>query len=107
MSSAGVFKGGANGPEEEEEEELSALMQRIKAAKPPAEVLKVNQNFCQLLQPHSVGKVTSSLRSAQRPWLPIHCCLSWGADIQQHVKIKDIPEQAVPLPLHDIRLGCH
>ncbi|KAA6424523.1 MAG: lon protease protein peroxisomal-like [Trebouxia sp. A1-2] len=37
----GVFKGGANGPEEEEEEELSALMQRIKAAKPPAEVLKV------------------------------------------------------------------
>jgi hypothetical protein len=41
MSSAGALKRGGSDPEEEEEEELSVLMQRIKAAKPPAEVLKV------------------------------------------------------------------
>ncbi|DBB10132.1 TPA: hypothetical protein ACH3X3_001716 [Trebouxia sp. C0006] len=37
----GALKRGGSDPEEEEEEELSVLMQRIKAAKPPAEVLKV------------------------------------------------------------------
>lgn len=29
------------GPDEEEEEELSALMQKLRAANPPAEVMKV------------------------------------------------------------------
>ena len=29
------------GPDEEEEEELSALMQKLRAAKPPADVMKV------------------------------------------------------------------
>lgn len=42
MSSAGKHKGRVNDPEEEEEEELSVLMQRLRAAKPPAEVLKVS-----------------------------------------------------------------
>lgn len=50
MTSAGALKRGGSDPEEEEEEELSALMQRIKAAKPPAEVLKVKAKLCLLLE---------------------------------------------------------
>ncbi len=50
MSSTGAFKRGSSDPEEEEEEELSVLMHRIKAAKPPAEVLKVKPKLCLLLE---------------------------------------------------------
>ncbi len=32
-------------PEDEDEEELSVLMQRLRAAKPPAEVLKVSHTL--------------------------------------------------------------
>lgn len=34
-----------SGPDEEEEEELSVLMQKLRAAKPPAEVMKVCIEF--------------------------------------------------------------
>jgi hypothetical protein len=65
MSSAGALKRGSTDPEEEEEEELSVLMHRIKAAKPPAEVLKVKLYFCWLLKPLSAGKVAGLLSFAQ------------------------------------------
>ena len=44
----GTGASGANDPEEEEEEDLAALIKRLRAAKPPAEVLKVCFTTCQV-----------------------------------------------------------
>ena len=38
---AAAARAGVKDPEEEDEEELSVLMNRLRSAKPPAEVLKV------------------------------------------------------------------
>lgn len=52
-------KGGGSEAEEEDEEELSALMARLKAAKPPAEVLKVCSSSAPALLPAiSIGACT-------------------------------------------------
>ena len=42
---AAAARAGVKDPEEEDEEELSVLMNRLRSAKPPAEVLKVRLLF--------------------------------------------------------------
>lgn len=59
-----------SGPDEEEEEELSALMQKLRAANPPAEVMKV----CAALCKSSLCTMDYCTRGFSRSWLFKRSC---------------------------------